>query len=197
MTKKRIVNAALKTLKREGFTGSSARLIARNGRFNPALIFYHFGSVNDVLLAALDETSNIRMKRYRELVDEAASLPEVMKAAAMLYSEDLHSGHITVLAEMIAGAASVPELGPQIAERIQPWIDLTEETLRRVIEGTPLEQLAPPREAAFAVVSLYLGMELLTHLQGDTSRSEALFKLATNLSGMFDTLLVSSSEQLK
>lgn len=193
VTKKRIVNAALKTLRRDGFTGASARVIARSGRFNPALIFYHFGSVNDLLLAALDETSRVRMTRYRELMDGAQTLPDVMESAAKLYEEDLRSGHITVLAEMIAGAASVPELGPQIAERIQPWIEMTEETLRRVVEGTPLEQMAPPGETAFAVVSLYLGMELLTHLEGDSSKAEALFKLATNLTGLLGSLFGAQS----
>jgi AcrR family transcriptional regulator len=195
VTKKRIVNAALKTLKQDGFTGASARVIARNGRFNPALIFYHFGSVNDLLLAALDETSRLRMTRYRDLMHGAKTLPQVMEAAAKLYEEDLRSGHITVLAEMIAGAASIRELGPQIVERIQPWIQMTEETLRRVVEGTPLEQIAPPNETAFAVVSLYLGMELLTHLEGDSGKAEALFKLATNLTGLLGTMFGTSSVQ--
>jgi AcrR family transcriptional regulator len=188
VTRQRIVNAALKTLKQEGFTGASARTIAKKGRFNPALIFYHFGSVNDLLLAALDETSRIRMARYRELIEGTETLPEVMEAAARLYQDDLRSGHITVLAEMIAGAASVPELGPQIVERIQPWIELTEETIGRVIQGTPLESIAPPKESAFAIVSLYLGMELLTHLQGDSSKADALFKLARDLTGLLGNL---------
>jgi AcrR family transcriptional regulator len=193
VTKKRIVSAALKTLKRDGFTGASARVIARTGRFNPALIFYHFGSVNDLLLAALDETSRTRMRRYHELMERAQTLPQVMEAAAELYREDLRSGHITVLSEMIAGASSVPELGREIVERIQPWIELTEETLRRVTQGTPIEQIAPPSDVAFAVVSLYLGMELLTHLEGDSTRTEALFKLAMNLTGLLGTLFEASN----
>ena len=45
----RIVEAAIETLKTEGFAGASARAIARTGGFNQALVFYHFGSVNELL----------------------------------------------------------------------------------------------------------------------------------------------------
>lgn len=189
VTRKRIVTAALKTLKRDGFGGASARVVARNGRFNPALIFYHFGSVQDVLLAALDETSRVRMARYREALEKAGSLSEVLGVATDLYREDLSSGHITVLAEMIAGASSVPDLGPEIVSRIKPWIEMTEEVLARTFSGTPLAQIVPPAKVAFGVVALYLGIELLTHLQGDQKPAEELFKLAIGLTPAITSLL--------
>jgi AcrR family transcriptional regulator len=190
-TRKRIISAALKTLKRDGFAGTSARVIARTGRFNPALIFYHFGSVHDLLLAALEETSRTRMNRYEELIADVRTLPELMRAAAQLYEEDLSAGHITVLAEMIAGASSIPELGPQIAEMMEPWVGMTQEALQRVLGGTPLEQLAPPAQMAFVVVALYLGMEMLTHLTKDASATQDVFKAAT------DFAAVMSGEQVE
>src|SRR5947208_16019504 len=51
-TRKRIVMAAVETLKQEGFAGTSARAVARTGGFNQALVFYHFGSMTELLLAA-------------------------------------------------------------------------------------------------------------------------------------------------
>lgn len=51
-TRERIVEAALRTLKPDGIVGTSARSIAGSGGFNQALIFYHFGSVREALLAA-------------------------------------------------------------------------------------------------------------------------------------------------
>jgi AcrR family transcriptional regulator len=58
-TKLEIVEAAVETLKTAGFHGSSAREIARTGGFNQALIFYHFGTVRQLLLAALDPGAGI------------------------------------------------------------------------------------------------------------------------------------------
>ena len=51
-TAQTIVKAALETLREEGFAGASSRAIARRGGFNQALIFYHFGSLANLLLEA-------------------------------------------------------------------------------------------------------------------------------------------------
>src|SRR5712692_8009369 len=142
-TKERIVIAALETLKEEGFAGTSARAIARRGRFNQALIFYHFGTLNDLLLAALDETSDRRMRAYTKAVEGVKTLPNLFQVAAEIYREDLESGHIKVMAEMIAAASSTPELGPAISTRIEPWVRFTQEAVERVVEGSPLQQLVP------------------------------------------------------
>jgi AcrR family transcriptional regulator len=188
-TREQIVQAALDTLKAVGFAGASARGIARTGGFNQALIFYHFGRVNDLLLAALDETSARRMAAYREAMEGASSLSELVGEATRIYREDLRSGHIKVLAEMIAGSSAHPELGPQIAARVEPWIRFAEEAIGRVLAGSPLEPFIPVREAAHAVVAFYLGVELLTHLQPRRFRAGKLFDLAARTTPLLDGLL--------
>ena len=188
-TRVRLVQAAIETLKRVGYAGASARVIAATGGFNQALIFYHFGTVNDLLLAALDETSAQRMKRYRTAMGSVTGLPELMRLAAEIYREDLESGHIKVLAELIAGSSSSPELGPRIVERIEPWVRFTEEAIARVLSGSQLETFMPSRDLAYAIVALYLGIELLTHLEGDGSRAEALLETGSRVAQLASTLL--------
>jgi AcrR family transcriptional regulator len=180
-TPARIIAAALQTLKRHGFSGTSARSIARTGGFNQALIFYHFGSVNDLLLAALDETSSQRMEAYEELLDSADSLEDLISGAVAVYREDLDSGHITILSEMIAGSLADPALGPQIAARMEPWITFAEHAIEWVTKDFPLASLLPARDGAFAVVAFYLGVEVLNHLEGNRERAEALFEVAEKL----------------
>lgn len=113
-TQQRIVDAALETLKHEGYTGASARAIADRGGFNQALIFYHFGSVDRLLLAALDATSAARMERYRGSVEGSRSLEELIGVARRNYRENLESGHMTVVAEIVAGSVGDPKLRPEI-----------------------------------------------------------------------------------
>jgi AcrR family transcriptional regulator len=180
-TREQIVRAAIETLKREGFAGTSARAIAATGGFNQALVFYHFGTVNELLLAALDRTSEERMARYREVVEGAASLGELVDAALRIYREDLESGHIKVLAEVIAGSSSVPGLGEQIVARMEPWVRFTEDTFRRVLVSSPFEGLIPPEQLARATVALYLGLEIITHLDGDRTHATQLFETAGRL----------------
>jgi AcrR family transcriptional regulator len=188
-TRARIVDAAIETLKREGYAGASARAIAQAGGVNQASIFYHFGSVTELLLAALQETSDRRMASYRQAMADAGTLPELVDMAARVFREDLEVGHITILAELIAGRSSEPELGPPIVEQIRPWRELTEEAARRVLHGSPLEALVPVRDVAYAVVALYVGLELLTHLDGDPSGAERLFEVARVAAPMLGALL--------
>ncbi|HVQ88011.1 MAG TPA: helix-turn-helix domain-containing protein, partial [Actinomycetes bacterium] len=132
-TKQRIVEATLETLREEGFAGTSARAIASRGGFNQALVFYHFGTLNELLLAALDHTSEIRMKRYQDALHGIKGLPATLRVAGDLYAEDQAAGHITVLCELIAGSATAKGLGPQIVKRMQPWIEMTESTLSQAL----------------------------------------------------------------
>lgn len=183
-TKERIVEATLAVLKRHGYAGASARSIAAEGGFNQALIFYHFGSIRNVLLAALDRTSAERMAAYRAAAAGASDVDALVAVAGRIYREDLASGHITVIAELIAGASADPELGPEIVSRIAPWIDFAREQIDRVIGGSPLGQLVPAEDAAYAIVAQFLGLEMLTHLDGSTERAERLFQLAASFAGI-------------
>jgi AcrR family transcriptional regulator len=183
-TKDRIVRATLTVLKRQGYAGASARSIAAEGSFNQALIFYHFGSVRNVLLAALDRTSSERMAAYRTAAAEATDIPGLVSVAGTIYREDLASGHITVIAEMIGGASADGELGPEIVSRITPWIDFARAQIERVTGGSPLGQLVPAEDAAYAIVAQFLGLEMLTHLDGSTERADRLFQLAASFAGI-------------
>jgi AcrR family transcriptional regulator len=187
-TRQRIIDAALETLKTEGFAGASARTIARRGGFNQALIFYHFGSLNDLLLAALDETSARRMAQYRAATAEIDGIDDLFRVAADIYREDLDSGHIKVLAEMIAGSSAFPHLGPEIAARIEPWIHFAEERIEAALAPSPLAGLVSPADLALGVVAFYLGIELLSHLDDDRSRAERLFGMGNLAASMLGAL---------
>jgi AcrR family transcriptional regulator len=173
-TRKRIVDAALKTLKKEGFAGATSRAIARTGGFNQALIFYHFGSLDGLLLAALDQTSEERLIRYRTAVDEAQTPEELAEVAASIYAEDRDRGHMTVVSQMVAGSVAKPELAREVVARMGPWIELCEDALRKGLAQTPAAEALPLRDLAYAVVTFYLGLNLLTHLDEDRERTEAL-----------------------
>ena len=61
-TREALVRGAVAALIEEGFAGASAREIARRAGCNQGLVFYHFGSVANLLLAALDEVSETRRR---------------------------------------------------------------------------------------------------------------------------------------
>jgi AcrR family transcriptional regulator len=186
-TRQRIVLAALDTLKREGFAGATSRAIARAGGFNQALIFYHFGTLDSLLLGALDHTSAERLERYRKAVDEAETVEELLSVAARVHAEDRDTGHTTVVAQMIAGSVARPELAPEMIARMEAWIDLCEDALAKGFDRLGVPHPLPLRDLAYAVVTFYLGVNLLTHLD-ESGRIDALFgqvdHLAPILSGL-------------
>src|SRR3984957_6027773 len=142
-TKAALIDAAVETLKTKGFAGASAREIARAGSFNQALIFYHFGSIQNLLLAALDFVSARRMRAYESRFVEAQTIPELAQLAREIYDEDLENGYVTVLAEMVAGGVSDAGLGGEVVARVQPWIDMVERKLQELLAGSPLEPILP------------------------------------------------------
>jgi AcrR family transcriptional regulator len=174
-TRLQILEAAFETLRNEGFTGATSRAVAARGGFNPALIFYYFGSMDALLLATVDWTSERRLEAYRAALEDATSVEQLFAAATRLYREDRDSGHIDVVSQMIAGSIARSELAPEMVVRMQPWLKLCEETLDRVLAGSPQAAVIPTRELAHAVVTFYLGANLLTHLDPDRARTDAVF----------------------
>ncbi len=188
-TKLKIAEAALETLKTKGFAGASAREIARAGDFNQALIFYHFGSIRELLLAVVDLTSARRMEAYGPAFEQARTIPELAALAKRIYDDDLAYGYVTVLGEIVAGGVTDAELGPQVVSRIEPWIAMVEQKAASLLAGTPFEAIVPARDLAFGLIAFYLGIDMLSHLEGSQARAESLLELGTRLAEPVDALL--------
>lgn len=190
--KQRIVGAALQTLKSNGFAGTSARSIANRGGFNQALIFYHFGSLHGLLLAALKESSEARLAAYRDSVAECETLEDLARVARGTYKEDVESGHVTVVSEMIAGSLTHPELRSPISEFMKPWLDFSESIVERFFGNSPFGELLPPRAVARAIVAFYMGMEQMSHIDGSDDGAEPLFEAGTQLAALLAPMFASS-----
>src|SRR5438132_10722579 len=185
-TRQTLVQAAIETLKAEGFTVTSARAIAKRAGCNQALVFYHFGSVVELLLAALDEVSARRLERYSAAVAGVSSPLELVAVATEVFREDLDNGYVTVLAEMIAGTSATPGLGKEVAARIAPWRDFARHAIDAALGESPLGSLVPTDELSYAVVALYLGLEMLSNLDGDRSQAMALFDHVSRLATLLE-----------
>src|SRR5690242_7187736 len=140
-TRDQIVDAAMAALAEDGFAGATSRAIARRGKFNQALVYYYFGSLDALLLAALDKTSEERLGRYRKAVEGASTLEELMAVAARAYRDDRKSHHVAVVSQMVAGSVTRPDLAPAVLQRMEPWVDLSRDALRKAARLAGLEEL--------------------------------------------------------
>jgi len=187
-TRRLLVEAAIETLKDVGYVGASARTIAERAGTNQGLIFYHFGSVANLLLAALDAVSAARLEQYAAALERIESPEMLVDVASAIFSEDLDAGYVTVLVEMIAGASSTPGLGAEVAARIGPWTEFAQSAIESTLADSPFGALLPAGDVAYGIVALYLGLEMLSHLNGDRSPSLALFAHAKQLAALLAAL---------
>jgi len=153
VTRERILDAALETLKADGFAGATARGIARTGGFNQALVFYHFGSVDEVLLRAVDRMGERRLATYRERLAEAGDLSALLAVARDVLGEDVQHGAMTILSQLVAAAHGRPDFGRRLAASFDPWIDLVDQAVQRVLADTGLEGVLRSRDVALALTA--------------------------------------------
>ncbi|GJM37776.1 MAG: TetR family transcriptional regulator [Acidimicrobiales bacterium] len=188
-TRARILEATLTTLKEDGIVGASARAIARRGDFNQALIFYHFGSVDDAIVAAVNMMSVRRLENHRDRLEGAATLRELVDVARALHHDDTANDNMTVLTQAFAGAAGDPVMGPKLYAALSEWSDMVTASIRRVLGDSPIANLAPAEQIGQGISALFLGIELLADLDADNAGIDALFDTLMAAASMVELLI--------
>jgi hypothetical protein len=135
-----------------------------------------------------------RMQSYRPAFEQARTLPDLGSLARRIYAEDLENGYVTVLGEMVAGGASDAELGGEVAARLQPWIEMVAGKVEELLAGSSFESMLPASDVAYAIVALYLGIDMLGHLTGEHTRAERLLGLGERCAPLLGALLPSQPE---
>lgn len=166
-TKQKLLEGALRTLTEQGIAKTSARTIAAAAGVNQALVFYHFGSVDELLAAACRHGSEQRVSRYRERLDAVSSLSELLEFGREMHEEERAAGHVAVLGQLLAGAQTQPRLAPATAAGLALWIEEIEKVLVRVFSATPLGEFADPTGLARAVAASFVGIELYEGVDAD------------------------------
>lgn len=159
-TRTRLLDGALETLRSKGIAGVSARTIAAAAGVNQALVFYHFGSVDELLAAACTYGAQQRLAAYAGRLDAVRSLPELLSVGLDLHRHERAEGNVLVLAQMLAGAQSEPRLAPATAQALELWIGAIETVLRRVLAQSPLGAILDIPGLARSIASAFIGFEL-------------------------------------
>ena len=193
-TRERIVEAALAALRAEGIAGISARSIARQGGLNQALIFYHFGSIDALLVAVARSESERRSALYAEALREVDSLAGLVAVARRLHEEEFQAGTVAALTQMLAGAVGGAELAQGVRDAFEPWTAMVGETIDRLLDGTPYAGLLPAADLTTAVAALFLGIELLVGVDPDAAAGESLFGTMEAVAHLVDALIRSGAK---
>jgi AcrR family transcriptional regulator len=179
-TKQRLLDGALAALREHGVTGVSARTIAAAAGANQALVFYHFGSVDELLGAACEQATRQRVAVYADRFAAVTSLRDLLAVGRELHESELEAGNVSVLAQMLAAAQTGERLAAPTAAALRMWSDEIESVLRRVLAGSPVSEVADLPGLAKAVAAAFVGLELYEGVdkQGGEQAMAALDQLA-------------------
>lgn len=159
-TRTKLLAGALTTLVEQGIANTSARTVAAAAGVNQALVFYHFGSVDELLAAACRHGAEQRVALYRERLERVGTLGELVELARELHAAEREGGHVAVLGQLLAGAQTQPRLAPATAAGLALWTDEIEKVLGRVLAGTPLTEFVDVSGLAKTVSAAFIGLEL-------------------------------------
>src|SRR2546429_5009253 len=159
-TKQRLVEGAVQAVRTHGIAGVSARTVAAAAGVNQALVFYHFGTVDDLLAAACHQATAARVAHYRERFAAVGSVRDLLDLGRQIHDEESREGNVAVLAQLLAGAQTDRRLAAPVAVALRLWTDQIEEVLRRLLAGSPLGDLADPAGLAHAASAAFIGLEL-------------------------------------
>jgi AcrR family transcriptional regulator len=179
-TRQKLIDGALETIRTVGIAGVSARTVAAAAGVNQALVFYHFGSVDDLLAEACLSGSRARVEHYRTSFAQVSTLRELLDVGRRMHAEERALGNVTVLAQMLAGAQSDAKLAAPTAQALALWVSEVETVLTRLLAGTPIADLAEPAGLARAVAAAFIGLELFEGVDrpGATAALDSLEQLA-------------------
>jgi AcrR family transcriptional regulator len=182
-TKQRLIDGAMRAIRTHGIAGVSARTVAAAAGVNQALVFYHFGTVDDLLAAACQAATQERVAHYRDRLAAVGSLRELLELGRALHEAERERGNVAVLAQLLAGAQNDPRLAGPVRAALDLWVAEIEQVLRRLLDRSPLAGIAEPAGLARAVSAAFIGLELYEGVDpaGASAALDALNHLAALL----------------
>jgi AcrR family transcriptional regulator len=166
-TRSRIVDAARRRLLLDGYVGLSTRKVAEEAGVPLSQLHYHFGSKGGLVLALFEEENKRRLDRQQRMYAEDSPLWRRYEQACDFLEDDLDSGYVRVLQEMIAAGWSNTQLGDAVRELLGGWFVLLAEVAREAEHRHgPLGPFTAD-ELATLVGTAFIGSEALLLLGFD------------------------------
>jgi AcrR family transcriptional regulator len=158
-TRSSILDAARATLLGVGFANLSTRAVAEAAGVPLSQIHYHFGSKQQLILAVLEAENDRLLERQATMYAGPEPLWLQWERACDYLDEDLDSGYVRVLQEMIAAGWSDPEVAAAVRTYVGGWYRLLGEVAERAAER--LGGLGPftPAEVSALMGLPFMGAE--------------------------------------
>lgn len=184
-TKQDVLAAAKEALIESGYSHLSTRRIADRAGVPLSQIHYHFGSKENLVLEVLAEENRRLLDRQAEMYADDQPLWKQWEQACDYLDDDLESGYVRVLQEMMAAGWSDPTIATAVRSLLHGWFTLLRSVATSTVERFGTTGTIDPDHIAVWVGATFLGAEAMVLLgfEGATTR-QALRSVAAMIRSM-------------
>lgn len=157
-----LLEAAKAVLRQNGYAGLSTRDVAELAGVPLSQIHYHFGSKHGMVVALFEHLNAQLLDRQHAMFnDPSLKLSEQWDRACDYFDEDIASGYVRVLQELIAASWADAPVADVIRAGIMGWVGLLTGLAQRAERS--FGSLGPftPEDVATLVSHAFMGAESL------------------------------------
>lgn len=177
----RLLEAAESSLLTSGYAALSTRAVADLAQTQLSQIHYHFGSKQGLILALFEYQNQKLLERQSATFGAATPLSTRWAQACDFLEEDLKSGYVRVLQEIIAAGFSDPKLAAAARAALAGWFKLLNELAAEASELLGQRGMFRPEYFACLAGLAFIGAESLILIGMDLPIRNALRSVGENI----------------
>ena len=155
-----LLEAAKKVVRQNGHSGLSTRDVATAAGVPLSQIHYHFGSKQGLMLALFDYLNAQLLDRQNALFhDPALTLSQRWDRACDYLDEDIASGYVRVLQELIAASWADKAVAKIVRAGLMGWVTLLTDLARQAENQLGTLRPFSPEEVGVLIGSAFVGAE--------------------------------------
>lgn len=155
-----VLEAAKKVLRQNGYSKLSTRDVAATAGVPLSQIHYHFGSKQGMVLALFEYLNSQLLDRQAALFeDRTLKLSEQWDRACDYLDDDIDSGYVRVLQELVAASWADAPVAKVVRAGIMGWLDLITQLARRAEREFGALGPFSAEEVAALIANAFIGAE--------------------------------------
>jgi AcrR family transcriptional regulator len=155
------LDAAERLLIEAGHAGITTRRLASEAGLNQGLVHYYFGSLDEVLIQALERFTARLIERQRALYGADLPFSEKWRQAMEYLEQDLAAGYPKIWLELQALGWNRPEIRERVARVNREWREVLTDALGKAADEYGLGPEEFPLDAVVSLVMTFnQGIEL-------------------------------------
>ena len=166
-TRLALLDAAEELLISKGVVGISTRKVADRAGVNQALVHYHFGTIEELLLAVLERVS-VQVKERSERIygRESSFIDGWFKEMEAMVTADLKRGWGKVWLDNLTLAANRPKIGKQYVKASTMTRKLHEQHVNEMLEQLGIDAEEFPAQGIVTLLDAITSKIILDRLVG-------------------------------